>query len=385
MTEIAAVVEGLYRALGDRAAFDAYLDPRITIWESDADRLLDGLPSLDELRDRRAARASGPSPVSVAPEDIRADVWGDTAVARYLLRARFPAPSADRCFRVTDVLRRDDEHGWRIVHHHAEALSLLDRSVPPHAGGTLTYGGYLRLDELLACQTPLTDAHDELLFVVIHQVYELWFAQILHEAALLQRRLEDGDSTGALHTARRIAKILKTIVGQLDVLETMTPRQFASFRPELGSSSGFQSHQFRELEAVLGRRGFARDVLDERLRAATTRRSVFDSLLRYLAGTGLAVPPDALDRDPAQPWRPRADVRAVLATAYADERNPAAEVCEALVDIDEGVQEWRYRHVKMVERIIGSRTGTGGSSGADYLRSTLFRPAFPELWEVRGA
>src|ERR1700710_1468174 len=108
----------------------------------------------------------------------------------------------------------------------------------------VTYGSYLRLPDLLACQTPATDSHDELLFVVIHQVYELWFKQILHEAALLQRRLEDGTATGALSTARRIGKILKTIVGQLDVLETMTPRQFASFRPRLGSSSGFQSEQF---------------------------------------------------------------------------------------------------------------------------------------------
>jgi tryptophan 2,3-dioxygenase len=271
-----------------------------------------------------------------------------------------------------------------VVHHHAEALSLLDRAAPPHGGKRLTYASYLRLDELLGCQSPLTDAHDELLFVIIHQVYELWFAQILHEAALLRHRLERGDSAGALHTARRIAKILKTIVGQLDVLETMTPKQFASFRPELGSASGFQSNQFRELEAVLGRRDYPEAVLDERLVAAIGQRSVFDSLLRYLVTAGFPVSSDVLNRDPRQPWRPRADVRAVLAEVYADETNPAAEVCEALVDVDEGVQEWRYRHVKMVERIIGSKLGTGGSTGADYLRRTLFRPAFPELWEVRG-
>ncbi|MGH3265394.1 MAG: tryptophan 2,3-dioxygenase family protein, partial [Trebonia sp.] len=118
--------------------------------------------------------------------------------------------------------------------------------------GEVSYAGYLRLDDLLACQSPATAAHDELLFVIIHQVYELWFKEILHEAAMLQRRLEEGSSNGALATARRIAKILKTIVGQLDVLETMTPRQFASFRPELGSASGFQSNQFRVIEAVLG-------------------------------------------------------------------------------------------------------------------------------------
>ena len=247
----------------------------------------------------------------------------------------------------------------------------------------VTYGSYLRLDDLLACQAPATDQHDELLFVIIHQVYELWFKQILHEAALLQRRLEAGNSTGALHTARRIAKILKTIVGQLDVLETMTPRQFASFRPELGSSSGFQSMQFRELEAVLGRRDLDA-ALDTRIDAAMRRPSVWDSLLRYLSVTGYDVPAAALERDPHEAWRADPDIDDVLQAVYADDDAPAAEVCEALVDIDEGIQEWRYRHVKMVERIIGAKMGTGGSAGADYLRSTLFRPAFPDLWAVRG-
>src|ERR1700722_11732818 len=135
----------------------------------------------------------------------------------------------------------------------------------------LTYSSYLRLDDLLNCQSPTTDQHDELLFVIIHQVYELWFKQILHEAAELQRRLETANAPGALNTARRIGKILKTIVGQMDVLETMTPRQFASFRPELGSSSGFQSNQFRELEAVLGRRDFGDPKADPRLLAAVSR------------------------------------------------------------------------------------------------------------------
>lgn len=254
-----------------------------------------------------------------------------------------------------------------------------DTTRPP-----VTYGSYLRLDDLLACQSPATDSHDELLFVVIHQVYELWFKQILHEAALLQTRLETGDSAGALHTARRIAKILKTVVGQLDVLETMTPKQFASFRPELGSASGFQSDQFREIEAVLGRRDFG-DVDEPRLAAACARPSVFDSLLRFLTVAGYPVPQHALDRDVRGAWDPDPAVQEVLRAVYADESAPAAEVCESLVDIDEGLQEWRYRHVKMVERIIGLRIGTGGSAGADYLRSTLFRPSFPELWAVRGA
>jgi tryptophan 2,3-dioxygenase len=247
----------------------------------------------------------------------------------------------------------------------------------------LTYSRYLRLDDLLSCQSPLTDSDDELLFIIIHQVYELWFKQILHETALLQRRLESGDSAGALHTARRIAKILKTAVGQMDVLETMTPQQFASFRPELGSSSGFQSSQFRYIEAVLGRRDFSAAVVDQTLDEIMGRRPVFASLLCYLSVCGWRVPAEVLDRDPREPWHSDDAVNALLAEVYADASTPA-EVCEALVDIDEGVQEWRYRHVKMVERIIGAKTGTGGSSGAAYLRGTLFRPAFPDLWAIRS-
>jgi tryptophan 2,3-dioxygenase len=249
--------------------------------------------------------------------------------------------------------------------------------------GDLSYASYLRLDDLLSAQSPLTDSDDELLFVIIHQVYELWFKQILHETALLQHRLEDGYSAGALHTARRIAKILKTVVGQMDILETMTPQQFASFRPELGSSSGFQSVQFRHIEAVLGRRDFSAAVVDPALDEIMARRPVFASLLRYLRVLGWEVPAEVLDRDPREPWRQDETVDALLALVYAESATPA-EVCEALVDIDEGVQEWRYRHVKMVERIIGAKTGTGGSSGADYLRGTLFRPAFPDLWAIRS-
>lgn len=250
-------------------------------------------------------------------------------------------------------------------------------------GDALTYGRYLQLDRLLSAQRPLTEHHDELLFIVIHQVYELWFTQLLHELALLQQRLEEGNSAGALHTARRIGKILKTIVGQLDVLETMTPAQFAAFRPELGSSSGFQSAQFRVLEAVLGRRDFTPSADDAALRAAVGRPAVFASLLAYLTDAGYPVPAAALAHDPPVAWNADEDVQKVLAEVYRDDTSPAAEVCEALVDVDEGVQEWRYRHVQMVERIIGRRTGTGGSTGVDYLRSTCFRSAFPDLWAVR--
>ena len=247
----------------------------------------------------------------------------------------------------------------------------------------LTYGTYLRLDDLLSCQSPLTDQHDELLFVIIHQVYELWFKQILHETGLLQERLESGDGAPALATARRIAKILKTAVGQLDILETMTPRQFAGFRPELGGSSGFQSNQFRYIEAVFGRRDFSKSVNDPALDGYLSRRPIFVSLLRYLGASGYPVSDATLNRDPRDPWQPDEAVQEMLLDVYAAAQEPE-EICEALIDIDEGVQEWRYRHVKMVERVIGFKQGTGGSAGSSYLRSTLFRPAFPDLWEIRS-
>jgi tryptophan 2,3-dioxygenase len=247
----------------------------------------------------------------------------------------------------------------------------------------LTYGSYLQLDELLSSQHPLTNSHDEMLFVIIHQTYELWFKQTLYETELLQRRLESGDGAGALATARRIAKILKTVVGQMDVLETMTPQQFARFRPDLGSSSGFQSTQFRRIEATYGRRHFSVTGGDPVLAEIMARRPVFGSLLRYLRTTGWPVPDEVLHRDPVEPWPGHDRVLAVLAEVYAGAGTPA-EVCEALVDVDEGIQEWRYRHVKAVERIIGTKLGTGGSSGVDYLRSTLFRPFFPDLWQIRS-
>jgi tryptophan 2,3-dioxygenase len=253
----------------------------------------------------------------------------------------------------------------------------------------LTYSSYLALDDVLAAQRPRSMEHDELLFIVIHQVYELWFKQLLHEGVQLQRLLENGDTPHALHTLKRILTILKTIVAQIDVLETMTPRQFLSFRDRLDAASGFQSAQFRELEALLGRRDPR--VLEHyppdsaaraRIAEAMERRSLFDSFVRYLADNGYEVPAAALERDVTQPLEPSPGVQKALLAAYRDDGEPA-QVCERMVDLDEGVMEWRYRHVQMVRRTIGDRRGTGGSPGAQYLASTLLAPAFPDLWAVR--
>ncbi len=247
----------------------------------------------------------------------------------------------------------------------------------------MTYASYLALDEVLGAQRPRSDEHDELLFVIIHQVYELWFKQLLHELAHLQTQLEAGATAASLHTLRRFLTILKVAVAQIDVLETMTPRQFTSFRHRLDAASGFQSAQFRQLEAVLGRRDAAvvADVPGP-VTAAMARPSLYDSFVRYLSGHGYAVPRRILDRDVTLPATREPELDDVLLALYAAD-DGAAQVAERLVDLDEGLQEWRYRHVKMVERTIGDKAGTGGSSGADYLRSTLFAPMFPDLWAIR--
>jgi tryptophan 2,3-dioxygenase len=261
---------------------------------------------------------------------------------------------------------------------------------PDEASPAVTYSSYLALDELLGAQRPQSDEHDEMLFIVIHQVYELWFKQLLHELAHLQRRLEGGDTPHVLTTLKRILTILKVAVAQIDVLETMTPRQFLGFRGRLQAASGFQSAQFRELEAVLGRRD--RRVLEHygdpsdartRIAGAMARPSLFDSFLRYLAAQGYDVPADALTRDVSGPLEPSGTVQRVLLAVYRDDGEPS-QVAERLVDLDEGMQEWRYRHVKMVERTIGAKPGTGGSPGVSYLRTTLSNPVFPDLWAIRS-
>lgn len=259
----------------------------------------------------------------------------------------------------------------------------------------VTYASYLKVPELLALQNersggPEGPEHDELLFIVIHQVYELWFKQLRHELAGVQRAFGAGDTDTALHRLNRILKILKTLVAQVDVLETMTPLQFTSFRDRLDSASGFQSAGFRQVEAMLGLRepaaALAQPVGSAARRAiesAQAAPSVWTSFLAYLIDRGHAIPDDVFGRLPTISPTPDERVQETLVAVYRGDP-AAAFVAERLVDLDEGVQEWRYRHVKMVERTIGTKRGTGGSSGVEYLRSTLFRPAFPDLWEIRS-
>jgi tryptophan 2,3-dioxygenase len=257
---------------------------------------------------------------------------------------------------------------------------------------TVTYASYLQLDKLLALQTPRPGEleHDETLFVIIHQVYELWFKEVLHEFDYLKRMLLGNDTPLAAATLKRILTILKTLVAQIDVLETITPLNFLAFRDRLESGSGFQSHQFREIEFLLG--GKRRSAIDRYPEGSAPRKRVetrwgeatlWDAFLHYLAANGYKVPKELLKRDFTQTYEPSPEVQKILIDVYR--KNPTvASIAERLVDLDEGFMEWRYRHVKMVQRTIGTKPGTGGSAGAEYLLKTLNQPAFPDLWAIRA-
>lgn len=255
----------------------------------------------------------------------------------------------------------------------------------------LTYSSYLKLEELLSLQRPVSEGpeHDETLFIIVHQVYELWFKELLHEIDYLMKLLGRRDTVRALHTMKRVLTILKVVVAQIDVLETMTPLEFLTFRERLESGSGFQSYQFRELEYLLGKKEQGalsrypagspqRQVLERRLAEPT----LWDAFLGFLAASGYPVPKALLDRDVRTIVAAEPELHPVLIEVYRKDPGTSA-LCERLVDLDEGFQEWRYRHVKMVERTIGTKRGTGGSEGAAYLHTTLHKPFFPDLWAIR--
>ncbi len=256
----------------------------------------------------------------------------------------------------------------------------------------LTYSEYLKIDQLLNLQKPLSDGpeHDEMLFITIHQVYELWFKQVLHELHELQNLLNANQIYNGQFTLKRIITILKIMVAQVDILETMTPLSFASFRSRLESSSGFQSLQFRKIEFLLGNKKESAlkayqnnpTALAE-LTSYLEKPTLFDSFVKFLKLNDYAIPNEVLKRDYKKPLVPSKALQQTLIQIYRENPN-IANLCERLVDLDEGLQEWRYRHVKMVQRTIGSKMGTGGSSGAEYLMKTLFQPIFEDLWIIRS-
>jgi tryptophan 2,3-dioxygenase len=257
---------------------------------------------------------------------------------------------------------------------------------------SVTYQSYLHLDTLLSLQVPRSEGpeHDEMLFIVIHQVYELWFKEVLHELQHVADLFSSDKPHRAQHTLKRILTILKVLVAQLDILETMTPLEFLSFRARLEAASGFQSNQFRQIEFLLGAKNqsaLARFPEGSAGRLALERRyrqpTVWDAFLRYLAREGYPVPDSHLTRDYSKPIEPTPEIQQILLDVYRRDVK-SAEICERLVDLDEGIAEWRYRHARMVERTIGNKPGTGGSRGAAYLQSTVGRNLFPDLWEIRS-
>lgn len=258
-------------------------------------------------------------------------------------------------------------------------------------GKSLTYTTYLKIDELLELQQPESDPaeHDEMLFIIIHQTYELWFKQILHEFDKLRADLAAGRSWDAAKTMRRVLTILKTMVAQIDILETMTPLEFNSFRGFLQQASGFQSVQFREMEILCGMRSpHIIDVhreqphLQKKLIAREKEQTLWEAFCSFLRTKGHDMQMPERRNEQGLVYDPSEHNQSVLLDVMRNDAE-SAQLCELFVDYDEGLMEWRYRHVKMVERTIGTKRGTGGSDGAGYLRSTLHRPIFPDLWEIR--
>jgi tryptophan 2,3-dioxygenase len=262
----------------------------------------------------------------------------------------------------------------------------------------LTYGGYLHLDRLLAAQEPLSGGlgapprHDEMLFIVQHQVSELWLKLMIHELRAAIGHLRADALEPNFKILARVKLIQKQLFEQWAVLETLTPSEYEAFRPALGSSSGFQSAQYRALEFLFGNKNarmldvFRHDpATHAELTALLEAPSLYDEFLRHLARRGLPVPRDCVERDFTQAYTRHPDLLAVFKAIYDDPARwwDAYDMCEKLVDIEEGFQLWRFRHMKTVERIIGHKSGTGGSSGVTYLKRALDYALFPELIDVR--
>jgi tryptophan 2,3-dioxygenase len=266
--------------------------------------------------------------------------------------------------------------------------------IEPEAGG-LSYDSYLKVRELLKLQQAVSKPaeHDEMLFIIIHQVYELWFRQLLHEIDRCFVLVKEDDLMAFLKVLKRICTIQQTLTKQVDILETMTPNDFARFRNLLNPASGFQSFQFRLVEFKLGERNtsylkFHRHQPEFflRLESALATPSLYDEVLFSLKRSGFGIPDSVLDRDLSQSHVAHPEVSKAIATIYhrSTEFYPWFLVLEALADLDENFLLWRFRHVAMVSRMIGMHRGTGGSSGVSYLSSTLTKRFFPDIWESRN-
>ncbi len=258
--------------------------------------------------------------------------------------------------------------------------------------GRMSYTDYLALDRILDAQHLRTGAHDEMLFIIQHQTSELWMRLALHELAAARGAISAGDLRPAFKMLARVARIFEQLNNAWDVLRTMTPSEYTRFRDDLGESSGFQSWQYRLIEFTAGNRNRAmirphahRPDLVAGLEAELARPSLYDVALRHLATQGFAIPQTVLERDVGEPWRADDSVRAAWTEVYQDpERHwELYELAEKLVDFEDYFRRWRFNHVTTVERVIGFKRGTGGTSGVAYLRRMLEVELFPELWHLR--
>ncbi len=279
--------------------------------------------------------------------------------------------------------------------HQTAGKRALEDGIQQDFSRSMSYGDYLRLDLLLAAQQPQSDPpqHDELLFIVQHQTSELWLKLMVHELRSARDLLGADELAPALKRMARVKHIQRTLTDQWSVLATMTPSEYAQIRPFLATSSGFQSAQYREVEFLLGNKDsdmikvFGHDpVAQGALRELLGQPSLYDEFLRFLHRAGYAVPPALLDRDWSQPYRLSPALVDTIAGVYAAPADHwgVYETCEELVDIEDNFQQWRFRHLQVVQRTIGQKTGTGGSSGVDFLRRALDLTFFPELFEVRS-
>ncbi len=260
--------------------------------------------------------------------------------------------------------------------------------------GRMSYGDYLAIDQILTAQHPLSEAHDELLFIIQHQTSELWMRLALHELDAARRMVAADRAREAFKMLARIARIFEQLNNAWDVLRTMTPADYTTFRESLGQSSGFQSWQYRLIEYAVGNRNLAmlkphahRPDLTAKLEAELARPSLYDEALRHLARAGLPVPGHVLTRDLRAPWTFDEGVQQVWAQVYRDPARywEAYELAEKLVDFEDYFRRWRFNHVTTVERVIGFKRGTGGTSGIAYLKRMLEVQLFPELWSLRTA
>ncbi|MDJ0824237.1 MAG: tryptophan 2,3-dioxygenase [Rhodobacter sp.] len=258
--------------------------------------------------------------------------------------------------------------------------------------GRMSYGDYLHLDAVLGAQAPLSEAHDEMLFVIQHQTSELWLKLVLHELRAARAAIAVDDLPPAFKMLARIARIFEQLNGAWDVLRTMTPSDYTAFREALGQSSGFQSHQYRMVEFMLGNRNPSmlrphahRAELRAALEQELVRPSLYDEVLRLAARLGHTVPDEILGRDVARPHREHGGVVEMWRMVYADTARhwTLYELAEKLVDLEDYFRRWRFNHVTTVERVIGVKRGTGGTSGVAYLRRMLEVELFPDLWRVR--